>query len=223
MIRVDNSSRKFLAKSLDSSAWCGQDPVTGSSSRITPQPILGHREDFTVMLKTLTRFGVASALVAGGSIGLAGHADAAQRCAGSTYSGRCITTSNIVYHSTVVETVPLINSSRYTATMSCSFTRTVSRSYSNSVSLTAGLKASVWGVAEASVSGTQEVTLSQTASQATAAGGSVKLPPGGKVNCQRIYGYYTMTTKVDEWGPGAVDRTFTSYVPYSFGAKIVNG
>ncbi len=150
-------------------------------------------------------------------------AEAAQRCAGSTYAGRCITTSNIVKKSTVVESVPLTNSSKYTATMHCSFTTSISRSYANSVSLTASLKASVWGVAEASVSGTQQVTLTQTASQATTAGGSVSLPPGGRVICQRVYGYYTMTTKVDEWGPGSVDRTMTSTVPFSFGVKIING
>ncbi len=163
-------------------------------------------------------------LAAGSAVVAVGMpAQAAQQCAGSTYSGRCITTSNIVKKSTVVESVPLTNSSKYTASMHCSFTTTISRSYANSVSLTASLKASVWGVAEASISGTQQITLTQSASQATTAGGSVSLPPGGRVICQRVYGYYTMTTKVDEWGPGAVDRTMTSTVPYSFGVTIING
>jgi hypothetical protein len=107
--------------------------------------------------------------------------------------------------------------------MNCSFTTTITKSFSTSLSLTSSVKATVWSVVEASVSGTQSMTLSQTASQATTAGGSVKLPPGGKVICQRVYGYYTMTTKIDEWGPGAVDRTLTSTLPYSLGVTIING
>lgn len=176
------------------------------------------------VMKSLARAGAAAALALGSVVAVGSPANAASQCWGSTYSGRCIATSNIVYHSTVVETVPLTNKSKYTATMNCGFTTTVSRSYSNSVSLTASLKASVWGVAEASISGTQQITLTQTASQATTAGGSVKLPPGGKVICQRVYGYYTMKTVINEWGPGAAaTKTLTSTVPYSFGVTIRNG
>jgi hypothetical protein len=163
-------------------------------------------------------------LVASGSlIAVSPTANAAQKCEGTTYAGRCVTTSNIVKKSTVVESVPLTNKSSYTATMNCSFTTTITKSFSTSLSLTSSVKATVWSVVEASVSGTQSMTLSQTASQATTAGGSVKLPPGGKVICQRVYGYYTMTTKIDEWGPGAVDRTLTSTLPYSLGVTIING
>ena len=175
-------------------------------------------------MKSLVRAGAAATLVLG-SIAVAGPpASAAQQCWGSSYSGRCITTSSIVRHSTVVEQVPLTNSSKYTVTMNCGFTTTISRSYANSVSLTASIKASVWGVAEASISGTQQQTLTQTATQATTAGGSVKLPPGGKVICQRVYGYYTMKTNVGEWsGTTSSSKTFTTTVPYSFGVTIKNG
>jgi hypothetical protein len=175
-------------------------------------------------MKSLLRVVALMALVVG-SLAVGGSpASAAQQCWGSSYSGRCITTSNIVKRSTVVESVPLTNSSKYNVTMNCGFTTTITRSYANSVSLTATIKASVWGVAEASISGTQQVTLTQTGSQATTAGGSVTLPPGGKVICQRIYGYYTMTTNVSEWGPGAAPaKTFTTTVPFSFGVTIKNG
>lgn len=172
-------------------------------------------------MKFLARTAVIGMLASGALVAATPAANAAQSCAGSTYSGRCITTSNIVKKSSVVESVPLVNNSRYKATMHCSFTQTITRSFSTTSTLTVGLKASVWGVAEASVSGSQSMTLSQSASQATSAGGSVTLPPGGKVICQRTYGYYTMTTKIDEWGPGAVDRTFTSTVPYSLGVTII--
>ncbi len=52
----------------------------------------------------------------------------------------------------------------------------------------------------------------------------MKLPPGGKVICQRTYGSYSMKTVVGEWGPGAAaTKTFTTTVPYSFGVVIRNG
>lgn len=175
-------------------------------------------------MKLVLRAVAVMALVLGSFAVGGSPASAAQKCSGSTYAGRCITTSNIVKKSTVVETVPLTNSSKYKVTMNCGFTTTITRSYSNSVSLTASLKASVWGVAEASISGTQQQTLTQTGSQATTAGGSVTLPPGGKVICQRVYGSYTMKTVINEWGPGAAaTKTLTTTVPYSFGVTIRNG
>lgn len=174
-------------------------------------------------MKFVARAAVIGLIASGSLIAVSPVANAYQKCEGTTYAGRCITTSNSVKKSTIVESVPLTNKSSYTATMNCAFTTTISRSFSTSLSLTTSLKASVWTAVEATVSGTQSMTLSQTATQATTAGGSVKLPPGGKVICQRVYGYYTMTTKVDEWGPGAVDRSFTSTLPYSLGVTIIDG
>lgn len=169
----------------------------------------------------------ASALVAviafAASLLTAAPAQAASQCSGVSGNWTCVTTSNIVYHTTVTDTVPLINASKYTATMHCSFTSTVTRSWTVSTSLTAGVKGTVWGVAEVSVSGTQTQTLSMTGSEATTAGGSVVLPPGGSVICQRIYGYYSMSTKVELWSNYKVTQTlnFTTTVPYHFGVKLV--
>ena len=150
-------------------------------------------------------------------------ASAASQCTGVSGNWTCVTTSGIAYQTTVTDSVPLINSSKYTATMHCSFTTTVTRSWSVSTSLTAGVKATVWGVAEASVSGTQTQSLTMTGSQATTAGGSVVLPPGGSVVCQRIYGYYSMSTKVELWSNYKVTSTknFTTTVPYHFGVRLV--
>lgn len=157
------------------------------------------------------------------SLVTAAPAQAASQCTGVSGNWTCVTTSNIVYHTSVTDTVPLINASKYTATMHCSFTTTVTRSWAVSVSLTASVKASVWGVAEASISGTQTQTLTMTGSQATTAGGSVVLPPGGSVVCQRIYGYYTMSTKVEIWSNYKVISTknLTTTVPFHFGVKLV--
>lgn len=166
---------------------------------------------------------VGLATVAASSLVAMTPASAASQCTGVSGNWTCVTTSSVVKKSTVTDSVPLINASKYTATMHCSFTTTVTRSWSTSSSLTAGVKASVWGVAEASVSGTQTQTLTMTASQATTAGGSVVLPPGGSVTCQRIYGYYTMNTKVEYWSNYKVIKTsnFPTTVPFSFGVKIV--
>jgi len=150
-------------------------------------------------------------------------ASAASQCTGVSGNWTCITTSNIAYKTAVTDSVPLINASKYTATMHCSFTTTVTRSWTVSTSLTVGVKASVWGVVEASVSGTQTQSLTMTGSQATTAGGSVVLPPGGSVVCQRIYGYYSMSTKVEYWYNYKVTSTqnFTTTVPFHFGVKLV--
>ena len=163
------------------------------------------------------------ATIVASSVLAAPSASAASQCTGVSGNWTCVSTSNIVKKTTVTDSVPLINASKYTATMNCSFTTTVTRSWSTSSSLTAGVKATVWGVAEASVSGTQTQTLTMTASQATTAGGSVVLPPGGSVVCQRIYGYYTMATKVEYWSNYKVTKTsnFNTNVPFSFGVKIV--
>jgi hypothetical protein len=153
----------------------------------------------------------------------AAPASAASQCTGTSGYWTCVSTSSVVYHTSVTDTVPLINASKYTATMHCSFTSTVTRSWSVSISLTASVKASVWGVAEASISGTQTQTLTMTGSQATTAGGSVVLPPGGSVICQRIYGYYSVATKVERWSNYKVVSTqnLTTNVPYHFGVKLV--
>lgn len=169
------------------------------------------------------------ALAAALTVGLGGltaiPASAATKCEGGTTAGRCITTSNPVYRSTVVESVPLINASKTkTVTMSCGFSQTITRTWGVSATLSAEVKAKVWGVVEATVGGSQTASLSQTASAATTAGGSVTLKPGESVTCQRIYGYYTMTTVISTWtaSKSLPEQRFTSTLPYSLGVKIVD-
>lgn len=174
-------------------------------------------------MKRLLGAALGTATLLATSLLVAPPANAASQCSGVSGNWTCVTTSAITYKTLVADTVPLINASKYTATMHCSFTTTATRSWTTSSSITAGVKAEVWGVAEASVSGTQTQTLSMTGSQATTAGGSVVLPPGGSVTCQRIYGYYTMSTKVEYWSNYKVTKTqtFPTTVPYHFGVKIV--
>jgi hypothetical protein len=153
----------------------------------------------------------------------ASPAAAATRCQGGTGSGRCITVSNVKRHLRVVESVSLENKSSKTVTMHCSFTKTVTRSTTGSISLTIGVKAQIFKVAEASTSIDITNSITQSSSQATTAGGSVRLKAHQSVMCQRTYGYVKASVKqVDHTSRKSVTKYYTVTIPVSMGARIID-
>jgi hypothetical protein len=174
-------------------------------------------------MKRLVQSVLAASAVAGSLMLPAAPASAATACdpGTGTYSGRCYTTGAITTKSTVVQSVPLINDSKYTVTMNCGFTSTITRSLSTGLSVTATAKATILKVVDLSTSATVSMNLTQTSSQATTAGGSVKLPPGGRVVCERLYGSVTTQIKeVTHTGSKTTTRNYSVTVPSTMGARI---
>lgn len=166
--------------------------------------------------------GIAAAAL-GGMSALAPAAQAATKCEGSSYSGRCVEVISTTLNTTVVESVPLSNNSQSTVTASCSFGQTVSRSIEVGTSATVAASGTILGAVEASVSATVSASVSQTATQATTAAGSATLAPGQSVTCQRTYGSVTAQVRqYDYSGSGTSnEKTYTVTVPSTLGANFV--
>lgn len=158
--------------------------------------------------------------------GSAAHAASRTACAkgSGTGSGHCWERSTIYKHLKVVEAVPLENRSRRTATMHCSFSRTITRSFTAGASVTSSAKVSIIKLVDAGVETTLHGSVSQTSSQATTAGGTIRLKPGQRVTCQRTYGYVTSRIKdyyYNSKGTHSV-RRYAVTIPAYIGVRIVD-
>ena len=138
-----------------------------------------------------------------------------------SYSGACYTMSTYVKHVTVVQTVPLQNTSKITIKAHCSFTDTITESLHASASVTASAKATIFGAVEVGVSETVSLSVSQTASAATSAGGSFTLKPGQTVTCERIYSNVTTSVVESDYaGSKITTKKYTVTVPSSLGVRF---
>lgn len=169
-------------------------------------------------LKTAAITGGTAALM----LGLPATAHAAERCEGSTYSGRCVEVTYSNETSTVVENIPVENAHSVDTEFNCAFTQSQTQTMSSGVSLSSSVSASVVALASVEVSGTLSQTLTQSATQATTAGGTFTLSPGQTANCQRTANAVVVNVDVEEWGPGANSYSTTATIPSSFGVRVAS-
>lgn len=153
-------------------------------------------------------------------------AEAATRCTQKgPGSSQCFTATNVVRGQKVVESVPLVNRSSKPVTAHCSFSKTISRSVSASVTVAGEVKGTLFKVVDASTSISVSASLTQTAEQATTAGGSVRLRPGQRIICQRIYSNVVSRIKEVTYYPAprnSTTRYYSTTTPSSLGVRFVD-
>ncbi len=174
-------------------------------------------------LKTRIAAGIGALGIAlGGAIALPGTASAAANCQGSSYSGHCVDTTNVVSGEIILDTVPLQNNSPYTATMTCSFGQSATAELSATATVSAEVSGQIVGAVKATAGVSASVSVTASASASTEAAGSIELGPGQSVVCQRFASVYTTNVHEYDYSQSGTsnERNYSATVPSTIGARI---
>lgn len=160
----------------------------------------------TNLLRTSVSVGL-SVVVAGL---LAAPAQAATSCSGTSYAATCYTTLVAGETSSVVESVPISNTSDVDVMVSCAFSLTVTKTMTavgpSGLPAPAPLRAGIFASVQATVGLPLATSISQPGSQAAPGTAAFALPSGRSVSCDRLYREVTATVEVSSHSGTASSR-----------------
>ena len=171
----------------------------------------------TNLLRTSVSVGL-SVVVAGL---LSAPAQAATSCSGTSYAGTCYTTLASGETSSVVESIPISNTSDLDAVVSCAFSQTVTKTMTavgpSGLPAPAPLRAGIFAGVQATVGLPLATSISQTGPQAAPGSAAFSLPSGRSVSCDRLYREVTATVEVRSHSGSASSKvgTYRTTIPSS--------